>query len=71
MFKAHRRVYHPTLGLRVIKKKKDHARAQVGLSERHVLPESDVVAQTPVGGIHLWRDSPPKLQNYLQANCYR
>ena len=30
VFKAHRRVYHSTLGLRVIKKKKEGARAAVG-----------------------------------------
>jgi len=34
VFKAHRRVYHSTLGLRVIKKKKKHLEGGLGRAEQ-------------------------------------
>ena len=42
-FKTHRLVYHPTLGLRVIKKKKTRGETGAGFSETRVLGGGMVV----------------------------
>ena len=55
VFKAHRLLYHSTLGLRVIKKKKKKKVNHYSISLADVKPMNVIRVPRPLGGDRQWR----------------